>query len=112
MNEYAKSGNAAFRAEALAGEIIEKSVRLTESGAARQYADAREKLRNAQISLTETQKQEVANEYGSVNAYRKAVFGTVNVRSEGTTLESLWGELSGLYRRSSRRRRTRRRCLR
>lgn len=94
VKQYAAHGNVTLAAEELAGAVIDQSVRLKQSEAAEQYADVREQLRNAHISLTETQRQEVANEYGSVDAYRKAVFGTMNVRSEGMTLESLWDELS------------------
>jgi len=97
VKQYAAHGNVTLAAEELAGAVIDQSVRLKQSEAAEQYADVREQLRNAHISLTETQRQEVANEYGSVDAYRKAVFGTMNVRSEGMTLESLWDELSGQH---------------
>lgn len=81
-------------AEELAREVIEKSVRLVQNEAAEQYTDVRNQLCEANISLTDTQKQEVASAYGSVGAYRNAVFGTMNVRNEDTSLDSLWGELS------------------
>ena len=76
----------------LAQDIIEASNRL-DNTLREQYAGIRDTLRNAGISLTETQKQEVANVWGSVNEYRKQMMGTVKISNGGISLDSLWQQL-------------------
>lgn len=100
VKQYAANGldtHTTLMAEALANQIIDQSTRKVKNEAAEAYADVRKQLREANISLTDTQRQEIENEYGSVAAYRRQVFGTMNVHNEGVTLESLWGELSGQH---------------
>ena len=78
---------------AVCRDVIEKSSKRDES-LREQYADVRDMLRRTGISLTETQKQEAANSYGSYDAFRKSVFGSVNLVRDGMSLDALWAQLS------------------
>lgn len=61
------------------------------------YQTFKKQLRDYRITLNDEQKAEVANVYGSYNDFRKSMFGTLNLVSEGgTSLDSIWGELSYL----------------
>lgn len=99
IREYADGGatEETLRAVAeMAKKVIEQS-RRADNTLRDQYADLRKKLRETGISLTETQKQEAANEAGSYNAYRKKLMGTVKLVNDGTSLDAIWGELSGQH---------------
>jgi hypothetical protein len=96
IDEYAANGatEETLRAVAeMAKKIIESSSR-ADNTLRDQYADLRKKLRETGISLTETQKQEAANEAGSYNAYRQSLMGTVKLTNDGISLDSIWGVLS------------------
>ncbi len=56
----------------------------------------REYLRKTSIALTDNQWAEAASQTGSVGAYRRALFGRVRLNNEGTSLDSLWSELSDM----------------
>lgn len=45
------------------------------------------------FSLSEGQKSEVANQYGSFNDFRKRAFGSLSINKNATSLDSLWGEI-------------------
>lgn len=45
------------------------------------------------FSLSEGQKSEVANQYGSFNNFRKRAFGSLSINKNATSLDSLWGEI-------------------
>ena len=96
IDEYAANGatEETLRAVAeMAKKIIESSSR-ADNTLRERYADLRKKLRETGISLTETQKQEAANEAGSYNAYRQSLMGTVKLANDGISLDEIWGELS------------------
>ena len=62
------------------------------------YGGLKQRLRTTRITLTDTQRQEAANIAGSYNQYRRSLFGTFNLVAEGgTSLDSLWQELSEQY---------------
>ena len=62
------------------------------------YGGLKQRLRTTRITLTDTQRQEAANIAGSYNQYRRSLFGTFNIVAEGgTSLDSLWQELSEQY---------------
>lgn len=54
-------------------------------------------FRSSTIGFDEGQLSEIEAQYGSLNAYRKALFGKVNVSKDGPGIDGLWGELSELY---------------
>lgn len=45
------------------------------------------------FSLSEGQKSEIANQYGSFNNFRKQAFGSLSINKDATSLDSLWGEI-------------------
>ena len=99
IREYARDGatEETLRAVSeMAKKIIEGS-RQVDNTLREQYADLRKKLRETGISLTETQKQEAANEAGSYDAWRKSLMGTAKIVNEGISLDAIWGELSSQY---------------
>ena len=49
------------------------------------------------FSLSEGQKSEVANQYGSFNDFRKRAFGSLSINKNATSLDSLWGEISEAF---------------
>lgn len=83
-------------ADQLAREIIEKSSDVDMS-VPRQYAETRKRLREEGVSLTDTQKQETANQYGSYNDFRKSLMGSVKIKNDAKSLVAIWGELSGMH---------------
>ena len=54
-------------------------------------------LRTARISLSESQKNEVAYKYGSYNDFRKKNMGRVIFTDNGLPLDSSWQELAEMY---------------
>ena len=54
-------------------------------------------LRHSRISLSESQKKEVAYRYGSYNEYRKKNMGRVIFTNDGVNLDSVWQELAELF---------------
>lgn len=61
------------------------------------YKDIKSYLKNARISLSETQRQEASIAYDSYGAYRNALWGKTNLTNDGTPLDVVWQELSGMY---------------
>lgn len=61
------------------------------------YADIKAYLKNARISLSETQRQKAASAYDSYGAYRNALWGKANLTDDGMPLDVVWQELSGMY---------------
>ncbi len=61
------------------------------------YKDIKSYLKNARISLSETQRQEASSAYDSYGAYRNALWGKTNLTNDGTPLDVVWQELSGMY---------------
>ena len=59
-----------------------------------QYAEVRKTLKTTGISLTEVQKQEAANAYGSYNDFRRSMMGNVLIKNDGISLDAMWNELS------------------
>lgn len=91
-----KDAEAAAIADQLAREIIEKSSDVDMS-VRRQYAETRKRLREEGLSLTDTQKQETANQYGSYNDFRKSLMGSVMIKNDAKSLDAIWSELSGMH---------------
>ena len=54
-------------------------------------------LHNTKISLNDVQKAEAENLYGSFSVFRKTLFGSVIISDNGTSLDSVWQELSEKY---------------
>lgn len=86
---------AAGIADELARKILDKS-RTTDTSHREGYEEIRKRLREQGFSLTDTQKQEVASRLGSYNDWRKSVMGSVKVKNDAGSLDSIWGELSGM----------------
>lgn len=61
------------------------------------YKDIKSYLKNARISLSETQRQEASSAYDSYGAYRNSLWGKTNLTNDGTPLGVVWQELSGMY---------------
>ena len=63
-----------------------------------QYAkDILHDVRTSRISLSETQKDEAAYRFGSVNDYRKSMMGSVVIANDGVPLDIQWQEWSTTY---------------
>lgn len=60
-------------------------------------ADLRKYLRTTPISLTSTQKAEVARMFDGANNFRKKLFGSVRITNDGTPLDVAWQELNEKY---------------
>ena len=54
-------------------------------------------LRNTRVSLSESQKKEVAYRYESYNEYRKRNMGRIIFTNDGVKLDSVWQELAELF---------------
>ena len=61
-------------------------------------AEVLRQLRGSRIYLDEHQKKEAAYQFGSFNAYRKQLFGTVTITDKNAvSLDSKWAELAEMY---------------
>lgn len=61
-------------------------------------AEVLKELRGSRIYLDESQKAEAQYQFGSVNALRKQLFGTVTITDkDAVSLDSKWAELSQMY---------------
>lgn len=61
-------------------------------------AEVLKELRGSRIYLDESQKAEAQYQFGSVNAFRKQLFGTVTITDkDAVSLDSKWAELSQMY---------------
>lgn len=94
--EAGESEKAQTLADELARKVIDQS-RDKDISHREGYEEIRKRLREGRIQLTDTQMQEVASRYGSYNDYRKSIFGSIGLSKEGTSLDSLWGELNGMH---------------
>jgi len=54
-------------------------------------------IRGKGVVLDDLQKAEVVYHYGSYNAFRKSLFGSINFVNKGTSLDSQWQEWSSNY---------------
>lgn len=80
----------------LADKVLENSAQL-DTEHEQEMKPIREKLRKTAISLTDSQKAEAASLTGSLGAFRRALFGRVNLsQKNGVSLDSVWSELSDL----------------
>lgn len=99
--DYAERGGADImqlddEQTALMARVMEKS-RVLDLEHEERMKPVRDYLRTTKISLTDTMLREAENQFGSVQAYRRAVFGRVRLnQTSGTPLDSVWGELSTL----------------
>lgn len=84
------------KAKPVAAWLMDHTVRTKQmSSYARDILDF---LRTSRISLDDTQKAEAAYHYGSYDAYRRMLMGSVIVANENSvSLDSKWQELSQLY---------------
>lgn len=80
----------------LADKVLENSAQL-DTEHEQEMKPIRDKLRKTAISLTDSQKAEAASLTGSLGAFRRALFGRVNLsQKNGVSLDSVWSELSDL----------------
>lgn len=89
-------GKAAEIADRLAKKVIEASLE-TDTRHREGYEEIRKRLRMAGFSLTDTQKQEVASRFGSYNDWRRSIMGSVKIKNDAGSLDSIWSELSGMH---------------
>lgn len=54
-------------------------------------------IRSVAIKLSDEQKAEVANYYGSYNDFRRSAFGTLKIRNDGISLDQRFSELAEAY---------------
>lgn len=81
---------------ALAEEMMSQSATLDEQHEA-DVADLRSYLKTTPIALSPGQQREAAHLMDSYGAYRRALFGQVNLRKSGIGLDQVWGELNEMY---------------
>ena len=99
--EYARQENADMNQVdnellSLADRVLENSAQL-DTEHEQEMKPIRDKLRKTAISLTDSQKAEAASLTGSLGAFRRALFGRVNLsQKNGVSLDSVWSELSDL----------------
>lgn len=99
--EYARQENADMNQVdnellSLADRVLENSAQM-DTEREQEMKPIREKLRKTAISLTDRQKAEAASLTGSLGAFRRALFGRVNLsQKNGVSLDSVWSELSDL----------------
>ena len=77
----------------LAKDVVEQATK-QDNSLREKYADVRKKLHETGIQLTETQKQEAANQFGSYELFKRRMMGTVKLSRDGISLDALWSELS------------------
>ena len=54
-------------------------------------------IRKSKVVFNEAQREEAAALFGSYEAYRKSLFGSVTLANEGISLDSIWQEWAQLY---------------
>lgn len=54
-------------------------------------------IRSVAVRLSDRQKAETANYYGSYNEFRKSAFGSLKIRNDGIELDSRYAELAQAY---------------
>ena len=95
LDAYDAGEDAEGAADRLARRIVENSLD-TDDTLRNQYSKVRKHLQESGVSLTDTQKQEVANQYGSYDAWRKGIMGRVLIKNAAKSLDAQWSELSGM----------------
>ena len=73
----------------VAAPVLEK----TDIDVPEEYARFKDLMRGYKIKLTDKQKQELANIYGSYETARKQNFGRLTFSDDGYSLDSIWSEL-------------------
>lgn len=84
------------RTAEIAKAVLEESAVLN-TDMSEQYSALREYAKGTKIKLSEQQKKEIAYYYGSYDKFRRKNFGKIRLSEEGSTLDSLWGEMSELW---------------
>lgn len=84
------------RTAEVAKAVLEESAVLN-TDMSEQYSALREYAKSTKIKLSEQQKKEIAYYYGSYDKFRRKNFGKIRLSEEGSTLDSLWGEMSELW---------------
>lgn len=84
------------RTAEVAKAVLEESAVLN-TDMSEQYSALREYAKGTKIKLSEQQKKEIAYYYGSYDKFRRKNFGKIRLSEEGSTLDSLWGEMSELW---------------
>ena len=84
------------RTAEVAKAVLEESAVLN-TDMSEQYSALREYAKGTKIKLSEQQKKEIAYYYGSYENFRRKNFGKIRLSEEGSTLDSLWGEMSELW---------------
>lgn len=80
----------------VAKPVIEQSLYVDDT-LKQQYKGMLDDFKKRPIKLSDAQKQEVSNVFGTYNDFRKANFGKLRVSENGTPLNTIWDELCGLY---------------
>lgn len=84
------------RTAEVAKAVLEESAVLN-TDMSEQYSALSEYAKGTKIKLSEQQKKEIAYYYGSYDKFRRKSFGKIRLSEEGSTLDSLWGEMSELW---------------
>lgn len=84
------------RTAEVAKAVLEESAVLN-TDMSEQYSALSEYAKGTKIKLSEQQKKEIAYYYGSYDRFRRKNFGKIRLSEEGSTLDSLWGEMSELW---------------
>lgn len=95
LDAYDTGEDAEGAADRLARQIVENSID-ADSTLRNRYSKVRKHLKESGVSLTETQKQEAANQYGSYDAWRKSLMGRILIKNAAKSLDAQWSELSGM----------------
>lgn len=84
------------RTAEVAKAVLEESTVLN-TDMSEQYSALREYAKGTKIKLSEQQKKEIAYYYGSYDKFRRKNFGKIRLSEDGSTLDSLWDEMSELW---------------
>lgn len=84
------------RTAEVAKAVLEESAVLN-TDMSEQYSALSEYAKGTKIKLSEQQKKEIAYYYGSYDKFRRKNFGKIRLSEEGSTLDSLWSEMSELW---------------
>lgn len=78
------------------GRAILKNSTQTDNTLSEQYKDARKKIKDTKIMITDQDKQDLT-EIGGYNDFRKKYFGRMKLGKDGISVNSLYEELTGEY---------------
>ena len=95
-SEDANQGEGLKIASEIARGVLEESV-LKDTTMYDTYQPMREYFEKTKIKLSEAQKEEVSQLYGSYGAFRKQNMGRLNLSEDGKSLDEIYGELSNMY---------------